>query len=263
MTSINSASSSSTGVSDVSDKSQWNDDDHWKITDFFHKHMPKVTNDIANVGKDVVGGFEHLKSLVGDGYEGIKDFEGAVKHQGFKATVKEMVSNEESGKSLFNHIVSDKHRDDIKADALALKDNIKALAKDAKPLEADAVIAFENGVKMVKPVMDIVAQAAAVYGGQPPNVASVIADLRSIKNDLEAGLQMNSTKTQSSGNKSGYDNNNKTNSFMPSNASASNLYALDSMRTSETNTDNETREKRHHQHHNHHRRHAHKMRLRA
>ncbi|MBM7072196.1 hypothetical protein JQC92_09170 [Shewanella sp. 202IG2-18] len=254
--SVNSGSS----VTDVSgnDKSEWNDADHWKITDFFHRHMPKVTEDVSKVGNDIEGSFGRVKDLVGDGFDSIKDIEGAIKSNGFKATMETMINNEEDNKSLFNDIVSKTHSEAVSKDAKAVRENVQQLMKDAKPLEADAVIALTNAAKMIKPVVDLAAQAVALYGGQAPNLASVFGDIKNIKNDVEAALQMHNTAVQAS-------DGNKDSKHAPKNlyaasqdSSALNLLTLDSMRTDQANSDNDTRDNGHHRrHHGNHRHHGH------
>ena len=243
--SIGSASSGSnvSGVSDT-DKSTWNDKDHWAVTDFFHRFMPKVTKDVSAVGNDVYGGFEKVKKLAGDAVDGVKDFESAVKSTSFKAVIEKMVKNEENHDSLFNGILSKTHLKAISDDAKALHGSLDQLEKDAIPLEADIKTAIANGSKMIGSVKDIIAQAMTIYGGGTPNVDKLVDDLNQIKNDLEAALQMNNAKVQASdGGKDKKDSGLNADLFVSSpGASASNLYVVDSMNPTQTNTDNDTRD---------------------
>lgn len=247
-----------TNVTSVSDQAQWDDSQHSKLVDFFHRHCPKVTKDVVAVGNDIKKGFEGVKKMVGDDYEACKDFESAAKNEGFVSAVKQVVENTFEGHNPLDGIATKQHINAIRDDARNLEDVVQQLEKDAVPLEQDALIAAQNCKVIVGDVIDLVQQGMAIYGGNvnPQEFGRVFNDLKSIYKSLEAALQMNPTAARDATRHSSsapvqVDDSNSVR------ATAS-LSAANMLRTNGTDTDNRTQDKRHHErHHHHHRNHKH------
>ena len=256
MTTVNSVDNGSSNVTDVSDRAKWDDSKHSGIVDFFHKHFSKVTEDVVSVGDDIKKEFEGIKKMVGDGENIVTDFESAVKDEGFKTAVQDVIENTLGGKNPLDGIATPEHMAAIKGDVTKLENILDQLKIDGKPLEGDIVTAIEKGKGIVTDVMDLARQGMAIYGGDvnPAEFGEMLGDIKDIVKCLEAALQMNSTATS---------NGNSTNSKPPKvtvsgagsnpNQQVNNLYAVDMLKATQTDTDNQTQDKRdHHRHHHHH-----------
>ena len=248
MSNVNSVDSGSS-VNNVPDNSQWDDSKHSKLVDLFHKHFSKVTKDVVSVGDDIKKGFEGVKQMVGDGYKIVEDFEGAAKNEGFKTAVKDVIENTLGGKNPLDGIATPQHMAAIKNDVTNLENIMTKLKVDGKPLEADIVIALEQGKGVVTDVVDLANKGMAIYGGNvnPEEFGQMLADLKDIKNCVEAGLQMNAVAAPNGGSKDSKSSNSGVTMNGVDNASnplLNNLYALNMFKTQQVNTDNRTQERR-------------------
>ena len=194
MTTVKPSTDSVSQTSNAPVDDGWKDSDHSSIVDFFHKHMPKITDDASKVVNDVNKGLHAVADMAKQGVGAGEDIVNKIKKDGgLKDAMKKAVSEIEEGQNPLKGLISQAHIDAIKADAEKVKENVEKLKNDGKPLTDDIIEGIEKAKGAVGDVSDMVTIAKEMFGGQTPPGALIqlASDAKDIVNQLKIAVQWN------------------------------------------------------------------------
>ncbi|MBM7071160.1 hypothetical protein JQC92_03775 [Shewanella sp. 202IG2-18] len=197
MTTVSNTSASSVDQTSVKPASDgWDDSKHSALADFFHRHCPKITNDVEAVGKDIKNGLHAVADMAHQAVGAGEDIVAQIKKDGgLKEAMKDAVHDIEQGKNPLKGVINQKHIEALKNDASKLKENIEQLAQDGKPFGEDILNAMIQAKNASGDIVDLVGVAGEILSGQlpPGTLQRVETDAKGIISDLSKAMQWNNT----------------------------------------------------------------------
>ncbi|WP_108649335.1 hypothetical protein [Dongshaea marina] len=168
---------------------QWNEKEHYSVTNFFHALCPRLTEDATKVYQDIGQGISTISSMASHGKSCIEDIISAVKKEkGFLPALQKALQMIGEGKNPLTEAIKPEHLKGLKDDFSNLKSNIQQLRQDSIPLSQDLLQVAGKAKDALAQLMDIARIARDILQGHKDSHSfeQLIKDARLAFNDIKA-----------------------------------------------------------------------------